>query len=148
MLHILTSISSLFKSGLVLDHGFLNNPLGHNTLDNMMATICKKAGVTGFKTNHSLRATAASRLYHSGIDEQLIMERVGHCSIEGIRSYKQTNNQQQLQVSNLLNAAGCTRYQSSHIYIIIRVDFAARAKTYCIFWDSVTQMLTSDNYSK
>ena len=60
---------------------FSQQPLGQNTLDNMMATICKKAGVTGFKTNHSLRAMAASHLYHSGIDEQLIMERTGHRSI-------------------------------------------------------------------
>ena len=85
---------------------FTNKPLGHNTLENMMATICKKANVTGYKTNHSLRATVASRLYHSGLDEQLIMERTGHRSIEGIRSYKRTSNQQQVTVSNVLNSAG------------------------------------------
>ncbi len=62
--------------------------------------------MTGYKTNHSLRATAASRLYHSGLDEQLIMERTGHRSIEGIRSYKRTSNQQQVTVSNVLNSAG------------------------------------------
>ena len=78
----------------------------------MMSRICKKAGVTGYKTNHSLRATAASRLYHSGLDEQLIMERTGHRSIEGIRSYKRTNSQQQQQVSNLLNRIECTTSSS------------------------------------
>ncbi len=69
----------------------------------MMAAMCKKAGVTGYMTNHSLRATTASHLYHAGLDEQLIMERTGHRSIEGIRSYKRTSNEQQLQVSSLLN---------------------------------------------
>ena len=92
---------------------FTKQPLGHNTLDTMMSRICKKAGVTGYKTNHSLRATAASRLYHSGLDEQLIMELTGHRSIEGIRSYKRTNSQQQQKVSNLLNRIECTTSSSS-----------------------------------
>ena len=34
------------------------------------------------------------------------MERTGHRSIEGIRSYKRTSNQQQVTVSNVLNSAG------------------------------------------
>ena len=32
----------------------------------------------------SLRATATSRLYHAGVDEQLVMEVTGHCSVEGV----------------------------------------------------------------
>ena len=43
---------------------------------------------------HSLRATAASRLYHNGIDEQLTMERREHKSIDGVQSYKRTNDEQ------------------------------------------------------
>lgn len=31
-------------------------------------------------TNHSLRATAATRLYAAGVDEQLIAEKTGHRS--------------------------------------------------------------------
>ena len=68
----------------------------------MMSNMCSKAGIAGYKTNHSLRATAASRLYHKGIDEQLIMERTGHRSLEGVRSYKRTEEQQQIAVSNVL----------------------------------------------
>ena len=56
-----------------------------------------------FKTNHSLHATAATRLYSSGIDEQLVMERTGHRSIEGICSYKRTSSDQQEAVSDILN---------------------------------------------
>ena len=52
--------------------------------------MCNAAGISGFKTNHSLRVTAATRLYQSGVDEQLVMERMGHRSIDGIRSYKRT----------------------------------------------------------
>ena len=47
-------------------------------------------------------------LCHKGINEQLIMERTGHRSLEGIRSYKRTDEQQQIAVSNVLqqNAPG------------------------------------------
>ncbi|XP_046554044.1 uncharacterized protein LOC124263442 [Haliotis rubra] len=50
------------------------------------------AGFKGFFTNHSLRATTATRLYESGIDEQLIAERTGHRS-SAIREYKRTSDQ-------------------------------------------------------
>ncbi len=59
----------------------------------------------GNTDNHSLRATAATRLYSSGIDEQLVMERTGHRSTEGIRSYKRTSTEQQVAVSDILNNA-------------------------------------------
>ena len=80
-------------------------PLGRNKLSNAVASMCKLAGIQGFKTNHSLRATAATRLYSSGIDEQLVMERTGHRSTEGIRSYKRTSTEQQVAVSDILNNA-------------------------------------------
>ena len=77
------------------DCWFSRTPLGHNTLKNFVGNMCKKAGIKGYKTNHSLRATAATRLYLSGVDEQLVMELTGHRSIEGIRSYKRTSREQQ-----------------------------------------------------
>ena len=53
-------------------------PTGHNILSNIVARLCQRAGIDGHRTNHSLRATAATRLYQSGVDEQLIMEQTGH----------------------------------------------------------------------
>jgi len=50
-----------------------------------------------------LRATNATRLYTSGADEQLIMERTGHRSIDGVRTYKRTSNEQQLILSDVLS---------------------------------------------
>lgn len=50
-------------------------PIGHNTLAGTVARMCAAAGIKGYKTNHSLRATAATRLYQAGVDEQLIMEK-------------------------------------------------------------------------
>ena len=53
-------------------------PVGYHTLANMVKRLCKSASIDGFKTNHSLRVTAATRLFSEGIDEQLIMMRTGH----------------------------------------------------------------------
>ena len=85
------------------DRWYSIKALGHNTLRNMVQQMCKLAGITGHKTNHSLRATAATRLFHAGIDEQLIMERTGHRSIEGVRSYKRTSEEQVEELSDVLN---------------------------------------------
>ena len=57
----------------------------------------------GFHTNHSLRATAATRLYHAGVDEQMVMEHTGHRSLEGVRTYKRISKQQRAALSDILN---------------------------------------------
>ena len=64
---------------------YTKTPVGHNTL---VSCLGKTSGIQGLKTNHSLRVTAATRLFHSGVDEQLIMSRTGYHSIEGVRAYK------------------------------------------------------------
>ena len=61
----------------------------HNTLKNFVGTMCKEAGFQDYKTNHSLRTMAATILDASGVDEQLLMERSSHRSVEGIRSEPQ-----------------------------------------------------------
>ena len=54
-------------------------------------------------TNHSL-LTAAIRLYDSGINKQLVMETTGHCSTEGVRTYKRTSETQRQALSDILSA--------------------------------------------
>ena len=82
---------------------YKDQPIGVNTLANTVKRICEKAGIKGYKTNHSLRVTAATRLFHSGLDEQLIMERTGHRSTDGVRAYKRSSEEQQEMVSRILN---------------------------------------------
>ena len=52
-------------------------PVGHNKLASTVKRLCEQAGISGHRTNHSLRATAATRMYDMGIDEQLIWEKTG-----------------------------------------------------------------------
>ena len=86
------------------DLWFTSKPIGHNVLNQTVARLCSEAGIGGYRTNHSLRATVATRLYQAGIDEQLIMERTGHRSLEGVRSYKHTSEGQKEAVSDILHS--------------------------------------------
>ncbi len=64
--------------------------------------MCKEARILGYHTNHSLRATAATHLHQSNsVEEQEIMERTGHRSIEAVRSYKRPSTPQLEQVSDI-----------------------------------------------
>ena len=81
---------------------YSREPLGHNALSKIVSSMCASAGISGFRTNHSLRATSTTRLYAAGVEEQLIMERTGHRSVEGVRSYKRTSDQQEQAVSDTL----------------------------------------------
>ena len=68
---------------------YKNLPIGQNVLGKTVGRLCMKAGIQGHKTNHSLRATCATRLFDQGIDEQLIMSRTGHRTTTGVRNYKE-----------------------------------------------------------
>ena len=85
-------------------------PVGKDTLQNKLSTMCKQAGVLGNKTNHSLRAAGATQMYDSGVPEKLIQERTGHRSLEALRMYERTNMRQHQAVSNLLSTPHSTSY--------------------------------------
>ena len=73
--------------------------IGHNPT---VKRLCSAAGITRQKTNHSLCATAATRLFQKGIDEQLVMKVTGHRSIDGVRAYKQPSIEQIKEISGVL----------------------------------------------
>lgn len=64
--------------------------------------MCQAAGIVGHKTNHSLRATAASEMFARQIPEKLIEERKGHRSLEALRTYERSNEEQHRAVSSVL----------------------------------------------
>lgn len=65
------------------DMWYSRQPIGANTLATFTKEAFTNAGIEGHYTNHSLRATTASRLFEARVDEQLIMARTGHRSVEG-----------------------------------------------------------------
>jgi hypothetical protein len=83
---------------------YAETPVGHNMLDKFLKTLLIDANVNAEKrSNHSLRATEISRMYHNNVPEKLIMERSGHLSREGVSSYEQTTQVQQKAVCNTLS---------------------------------------------
>ncbi len=48
--------------------------MGIHAIQGVLSGICARAGLSGKCTNHALKATAATRLYEKGVDEQLIQE--------------------------------------------------------------------------
>ena len=83
---------------------FTANPIGRNTLNNMVKEICRDGEIAGEKTNHSLRATGESTLFQAGVPEKIIQERSGHLSLNGLRQYQRTTLGQQEVVSKLLTS--------------------------------------------
>ena len=78
--------------------------IGHNTLKQMVSSIMAEAGFgdRGNYTNHSLRASKATRLFERGVDEQLIAEQTEHRSLSALRKYKRTSDNLKKEVSDLL----------------------------------------------
>ncbi len=91
---------------------------GHNTLTKTIARLCASAGIEGFKTDHSQCTTTATRLYQSGVDEQLVMERTGHRSLEGVRNYKRTSPR------------GLVVYQQSWVGLVAGIQIIRGSRTH------------------
>ena len=83
---------------------FHSVPIGRNQLGKMVPNMCTSAGIAGHKTNHSLRATAATDLFHANVPEKLIQERTGHKTVQALRVYQHTTDDQQKAVSEVLSS--------------------------------------------
>ncbi len=68
---------------------YSNKPLGINTINKTVKTLMSEIGKIGHFMNHSLRVSAATRMYSEGVDEQVLKERMGHKS-DVVRAYKKT----------------------------------------------------------
>ena len=71
---------------------------GRNTLGGLVKSKCEKVGIMG-KTNHSLRATGATRLFESKVPDIIIQQRTGHASLDSLLDMKghQLSNKEQFQ---------------------------------------------------
>ncbi len=69
---------------------YVNKPIGINALSKTVGHLMTEAGISGRYTNHSLRVSAATRMFQSRIEEQIVKEKTGHRS-EAVHAYKRTN---------------------------------------------------------
>ena len=65
--------------------------------------MMKQAGFGGHYTNHSLRVSLTTRLFDAEVDKQLILNRTGHSSTDGVCAYKRTSTKLKEITSAVLN---------------------------------------------
>ena len=70
---------------------YCDQPYSNNKVGKTVRELCDKAEFEGKITNHSLRATSASRMYQNNIPEQVIKEVTGHKS-DCVHVYKRTSD--------------------------------------------------------
>ena len=63
-----------------------------------------QAGIVGRFTNHSLRATCATRMFENSVPEQIIKETTGH-RLDCVQSYKRTSDRLKQKASETLSRA-------------------------------------------
>ena len=80
---------------------YVNRLAGVNHLWNAVRDMCHDVGLPGHYSNHSLRATAITKLYQNDIDEQVIMKITGHRPL-AVHSYKRTSDKQRKLASRCL----------------------------------------------
>ena len=66
----------------------MDQPLGKNTLGNMLKTICKQSGLNYIYTNHSLRATSITVLDFNKFEARNIMAVSDDRSESSLRKYR------------------------------------------------------------
>ena len=113
------------------DCWYQNRPIGHNLLAGTVKRMCGKAGINGYYTNHSLRATAATRLFEAGVDEQVIMLRTGHSTSSGVRSYKRVGEKLKGITSDVLNKADDTCKREK----LMEEEVKTKKKHCCMHWN-------------
>ena len=66
---------------------YMNVPLSHNLLSNMMKRLSVDAQLSQSYTNHCLRATSISLMKKSGIEDRKIMAISGHKNVQSLQAY-------------------------------------------------------------
>ena len=75
--------------------------------------MCAEAGLSEKKTNHSLRATAATALFEANIPEKLIQERTGPHSVDALQQYQRSTVQQHQATSKISATNNGLDYQEA-----------------------------------
>ena len=78
---------------------YFSIPVGHNPLSCRPKAIFDAAGMDSSGINdHGLRASGITSMFAEGVSEKLIMQRSGHLSVGGVRSYKRTTDAQKFEL--------------------------------------------------
>ncbi len=114
--------SAFYKYGLKLTRlspvqWYADKPLSVNALKKIVKELTSQAGLVGNFTNHSLRSTAATRMYSKGIDEQVIKEVTGHRS-DAVRAYKRTSDNLLKEASSVIGSDKPKEFDINDVQIV------------------------------
>lgn len=70
---------------------YMKAPLGEQSLGKLMKSGCEAAGVSGKKTNHSVRKTTTKRLLDSGCPPEYCAQLTGHKNVASLRQYAEAD---------------------------------------------------------
>lgn len=76
--------------------------MGKNKIGSIMQDMCKAAGLSGKKSNHSARRTTITTLLHDGVAPTTIMQVTGHKNVQSINQYSTASEDQQRNMSKTL----------------------------------------------
>lgn len=76
-----------------------NTAVGHNILGETVKRLCKDAEIEGQFTNHSLRATTATRALKKGIPDKFVMQRTGHRDVRSLQKYQRPETSTKIEFS-------------------------------------------------
>ena len=128
---------------------FHNIPLGKNVLGTMMVRISEKVGLSQNYTNHSVRATAISKLSANGVEDRHIMAITGHRNAASLTSYCKPTSSQRAEMAAILDGKNvpssrsnqvALRATSSHRPTLHSIDVTPRLELSCEF-DDIDQAL-------
>lgn len=74
---------------------YCRKSVGVSKLKSILPELSEEAGLDTRYTNHSLRATAVTRMYVKGVPEKIIAEKSGHRSLKALRAYERTSSVQE-----------------------------------------------------
>ena len=100
--------------------------VGYNTLKGVIPKLFTNSGLEGLYTNHSLRATAITRMFKAEVPEKIIAEKSGHKSLKALRMYEHTSSQQEQAAGVAIIKGGqfssCSKSDSSETESMKRSD--------------------------
>ena len=79
--------------------------VGVNKLKEMLPSLSVKSKCETKYTNHSLRATAATRMFAGSVPEKLVAEKTGHRSLKVLRSYERMDTRMQMAIDAVISNA-------------------------------------------
>lgn len=79
--------------------------MGHNILEETVKRLCKDAEIEGQFTNHSLRATTATRALKKGIPDKFVMQRTGHRDVRSLQKYQRPETSTKIEFSKAFDTS-------------------------------------------